>query len=387
MKVEEMEFASFFVLSSAEWIAFGAVCFLFVVHLLGLLRYRRVCSYVRAEEAMAEEDDVPLPPLSVVLVVHDEVKLLQENLPAILEQDYPEFEVIVVNDTDSDEVEEALGSLQARYSNLYHTFVPAEGCRVSRRKLALTIGIKATHYEHLVFTGCDCRPSSPQWLRKMGAGFADGKELVFGYSRYLPSENRHERRVRFAHFFAQLRYLSYALAGKPYMAYGKNLAYCKELFFRQKGFAGYFHIIGGEDDVFVNRAASAENVSVVLSPESVVEITACPWPSLWRQECFVRRQSAALLRGGQPFSWMAEDVLCFLFQLSAVALGAYGAWVAHYGLTVAAVVLLLVRFGVFAALMRSACRALQEPPFCIPLLFLAVRRTVSGLFSASRTRR
>lgn len=379
-----MELASFFVLPPGGWASLGALCFLFAVLLTAMLRYRRVCAQACPGGAAGGLDAAALPPLSVVLVAYDEVGLLQANLPAILGQDYPEFEVIVVNATGSGEVEEELGCLQVRYPNLYQTFVPAGGCRVSRRKLALTIGIKAARHGHLVFTGCDCRPASPYWLRHMGAAFSGGKEIVLGYSRYLPNESRHERRVRFAHFFAQLRYLSSALGGKPYMAYGQNLAYCKDLFFRQKGFAGYYQAAGGEDDLFVNRAATPSNVAVVLSPAGMVEVTACPWPSLWKQECAMRRESAALMRGGERLTWMAEDAFCLLFQLSALALVAYGLWVGCYGLALAAAVLLLARFALFALLVRRACRALGEPPFCSQLLFLAARRTVSRLFPACR---
>lgn len=382
-----MELASYFTFSPVEWGLLAAVCALLAVHLFSVWRYRRVSDFASAEETGEGCADSALPPLSVVLVVHDEVEQLQANLPAVLEQDYPQFEVIVVNDTDSDEVEEALGFLQERYPHLYHTFVPAEGCRVSRRKLALTLGIKAAHYGHLVFTGCHCRPASGQWLRRLGAGFAQGKEFVFGYSRYLPQRGGHERRVRQAHFLAQLRYLASALGGKPYMAYGENLAYSSDVFFRQKGFAGFFHIDGGEDDLFVNRAAEADNVFVTLSPDSQVEIADYPSIPAWRRLCAVRRESAVLLRGGQPLSWQMEDLSCVLFQLLAVALGVYAACMGQYGLTALLVVLLALRFAVFAVQVRRACRALQEAPFGFSLLFLALRRLCGARRSARKMRR
>lgn len=385
--MKELDIASFFALSATEWAALGLVVLLLVLHLTCVWRYRRVCACARAsEEGAGEEAGSGGEPLSVVLVAHDEVELLRENLPLILEQDYPDFEVIVVNDTGSDEVEEVLGALHDRYPRLYHTFVPAEGCRVSRRKLALTIGIKAARHDCLVLTGCDCRPSGPRWLRQMAAGFSGGREMVFGYSRYRLGRSRHERRVRQVHFLTQLRYLASALEGKPYMAYGQNLGYRKSLFFRHKGFAGLFGLEGGEDTLFVNRAATGENTAVVLSPESAVDIVACPWPSRWRGELRARRESAELLRGGQSLSWALEDFLCILFQLGAAGLAVYGFQERVYLLTIVAAVLLLVRLGIFLSLMRRCCRALGEAPLGFSLLFLAVRRAGGALLAERRVK-
>src|SRR5690606_34092381 len=138
------------------------------------------------------------------------------------------------------------------------------------KKFALSLGIKAAQYEHLVFTDADCVPESSDWLTHMAGAFSGGKEIVLGYSPYLRRAGMLNALIRFETFHTAMSYLSYALKGKPYMGVGRNMAYTKSLFFRGKGFASHMHIASGDDDLFVNQNATPHNTTICIHPEAHV---------------------------------------------------------------------------------------------------------------------
>ncbi len=214
--------------------------------------------------------DKPLPPLSVIICARNEEENLRQNLPRILGQDYPTFEVILVNDFSEDESKWLLKELSKQHPHLKVVEI-AEHIRLKHgKKFAVTLGIKAAQYEHLVFTDADCVPQSDQWLRYMGDAFGGGEEIVLGYSPYFKKPGLLNALIRFETFHTAMSYLAYALKGNAYMGVGRNLAYTKSLFFRGKGFASHMHIASGDDDLFVNQNATPHNTVICIHPEAHV---------------------------------------------------------------------------------------------------------------------
>lgn len=209
-------------------------------------------------------------PLSVIISARNEYENLEKNLTSILEQDYPEFEVIVVNDCSWDDSQKLLEYYQEQYPKLKICTLIEQEKYPTGKKFALTIGIKAAVYEHLVFTDADCSPASNQWLKLMAQGFNGGKEIVIGYSPYKPASGLLNLFIRFEGALTGMAYFSASLAKNTFMGVGRNLAYTKSLFFKQKGFAGHQHILSGDDDLFVNDAATPNNVQVQIHPDSFV---------------------------------------------------------------------------------------------------------------------
>ncbi len=204
-------------------------------------------------------------PVSVIICARNEANNLENNLPYILEQDYPDYEVIVVNDCSEDHTEEVLARLKEKYSNLRSTILKKDVKFTHGKKLALTIGIKSALYEYLLLTDADCRPSSPLWISQMQKHFVPPNEIVLGYGSYERKPGLLNKLLRFDTFFIALQYLSFALAGFPYMGVGRNLAYKRSLFFENKGFASHLKLESGDDDLFINQVASKENTEVEFS--------------------------------------------------------------------------------------------------------------------------
>jgi len=208
------------------------------------------------------------PGISVIICAKNEEKNLERYLPGIMQQDYPEFEVVVVNDSSTDETEEVLSRLAAQFKELRYTSIPANDKHRRGKKLALTIGLKSARYDLVVLSDADCYPASDQWLRRMGSHFSEEKKIVLGYGAYERNKGLLNLLVRYETTFTAIQYLSYAIIGKPYMGVGRNLAYHKGLFFENNGFAGHYHLLSGDDDLFVNKNATKTNCAVEFSPES-----------------------------------------------------------------------------------------------------------------------
>ncbi|MFN7313518.1 MAG: glycosyltransferase [Bacteroidota bacterium] len=209
-------------------------------------------------------------PVSIIIAARNELENLQKNLMAILEQDYPEFEVIVVNDCSWDGTQAWLEELQLTQPRLRVSQLIEQEKYPTGKKFALTIGIKAAKYNQLLFTDADCEPTSNQWLRLMQSGFSTGREIVLGYSPYRKRKGLLNQFIRFETLMTAQFYLSAALMRNAFMGVGRNLAYRKELFFKHKGFAGHQHIMSGDDDLFVNEAATPNNVAIQINPASFI---------------------------------------------------------------------------------------------------------------------
>ncbi len=225
-------------------------------------------------------------PISVIISARNESKNLSEYLPAILQQDYPDFEVIVVNDCSYDDSDEVLEALKVTYPQLKIVTITEHARFKTGKKFALTLGIKAAKNEHLLFTDADCMPSSTNWITRMAAHFnTDNVQLVLGYSPYYKTGNFLNALIRFETLKTAINYLSAALNGDPYMGIGRNMAYTKTLFFSNKGFASHMHVISGDDDLFVNQNGTPTNTEIEIHPETFMYTSAkTSFAALYRQK-------------------------------------------------------------------------------------------------------
>ncbi|MFT6760577.1 MAG: glycosyltransferase involved in cell wall biosynthesis, partial [Psychroserpens sp.] len=203
-------------------------------------------------------------PVSVIICAWNEEENLKKNLQSILEQDYPEFEVIVVNDHSRDETELLLHAWQKKYSHLRVINLTSENANMRGKKFAISLGIKGAKFENLIFTDADCQPNSNRWLRYMANGLSGEKQIVLGYGGFEKQKGFFNKLYRYESVHIAMQYLSYALAGMPYMGVGRNLAYNKELFFQTKGFVKHRHIASGDDDLLVNEVSTGKNTVIEI---------------------------------------------------------------------------------------------------------------------------
>ena len=226
--------------------------------------FRRVAVYKQEPRDQSQEH-----PVSVIICARDEDENIAKHLPGVLVQEYrTTHEVIVVNDNSLDDTKYILAELQKTFKMLQIVDLTQEAKMIAGKKFPLSIGIKEARHEIVLLTDADCVPASERWLYKMQNAFANGTEVVLGYGAYHKKPGFLNKAIRFETFHTALQYFSYALAGNPYMGVGRNLAYRKDLFFRNKGFSSINHIPSGDDDLFINRVANKQNTAVVLDQDA-----------------------------------------------------------------------------------------------------------------------
>lgn len=241
--------------------AFAGVVFIQVVcHIFIFGKF----AFIKPEKQIAKTPDV-----SVIICAKNESNNLETFLPYILSQSYSNFEVVLINDASSDNTLEVMEAFAKNHKNIKIVDVKSNEAFWGNKKYALTLGIKASTNDHLLFIDADCKPVSRSWISEMCSQFNNQKTIVLGYGGYSKIKNSFlNKLIRFETLVTATQYLSFAKLGIPYMGVGRNLAYTKKQFFDVNGFMGHIKIKSGDDDLFVNQAATKKNTALRFSKNS-----------------------------------------------------------------------------------------------------------------------
>jgi len=301
-------------LSIIEYFLFGTFAFALLVQLFYYLFFYSRMLFYKVEDKKNEQF-----PVSIIICAKDEAQNLEHFLPSVLEQDYPDFEVIVVNDGSEDETEDVLKRFDNKYKHLYVTKLPQSASRRQGKKLAVIIGLKAAKNDWVLLTDADCEPVSKNWISKMQANFKENTEVVLGYGGYFKRKGFLNRLIRFDTLFIAMQYFTFAKAGIPYMGVGRNLAYRKSVFFDNKGFASHLKIKSGDDDLFVNKIAHKKNTALELSPDSFTRSIPEKRFSSWYYQKKRHLTTGKYYRFKHKFVLGLEIFSRFLFYISLIA--------------------------------------------------------------------
>ena len=226
-----------------------------------------------------------LPPVSVIIAARNEADNLYNHLPLLLEQDYPNYEVIVVVNQSIDESKHILMAYQQHYPHLRLTIIESNKHLRPGKKLSLSIGIKAAKHEHLLFTDADCKPENRNWLKSMAGHFSTQHQIVLGYAPYTKTKGLLNFLIRLDTLHIGINYLSFALSRLPYMGVGRNMAYTKTAYENANGFKSHYSLPSGDDDLFIQSAAKKKNYTINIDPESFMFSPAQDtWESWFRQK-------------------------------------------------------------------------------------------------------
>jgi glycosyltransferase involved in cell wall biosynthesis len=208
-------------------------------------------------------------PISVIVCAKNEEENVKNFIPLLAEQDYPQFEIVLIDDASSDGTLDVLEEYEKKYSNIKLVKVENNEAFWGNKKFALTLGIKAAKYEYLLFTDADCYPVSKDWITKMSSQFTQQKNIVLGYGAYEKIAGTFlNKLIRFETLLAATQMFSWAKIGKPYTGVGRNMAYKREEFFKVRGFMDHMKIRSGDDDLFINQAANGNNTTICFAQDS-----------------------------------------------------------------------------------------------------------------------
>ena len=208
-------------------------------------------------------------PVSVIVCAKNEAEKVKQFVPLLAAQNYPDFEIVLIDDASADETLDIFEEFEKQYSNVKLVKVENNEAFWGNKKYALTLGIKAASKEYLLFTDADCYPATTDWITQMSSHFTLNKTIILGYGGYEKVKNSFLNKIiRYDALLMATQYFAWAKLGKPYTGEGRNLAYKREEFFKVNGYIDHMNIRMGEDALFINQAATKKNTTVCFSPES-----------------------------------------------------------------------------------------------------------------------
>lgn len=238
----------------------SVVCVQFVYYILIFGAF----SFAKKNESKPKKVSV-----SVIVCAKNEAKNVAQFVPLLLNQNYPDFELVLIDDASTDDTLEIFEEFEKKYPNIKLVKIKNTEAFWGNKKYALTLGIKAATKDYLVFIDADCYPSSTNWLQEITSEFTLKKTIVLGYGGYIKQKNSLLNKIiRFETLLTAVQYFSWAKIGKPYMGVGRNLAYKKSVFFDNRGFMNHMKIKSGDDDLFINEVSHKTNTAIAYSPDS-----------------------------------------------------------------------------------------------------------------------
>lgn len=338
-------------------------------HILRIIRRRRLC------EELPVEVSAPVG-ASIIVYSVDEADRLAELLPQLLTQQYAgPMEVIVVNEGDSRQVRDIVESLQTTHHNLYLTHTPDGARSLSRKKLAITLGIKAARYDVAVLTEAQAVINSTQWLARIMRHFSDDTQIVFGYAAANPDEDHTfgARARAFDVALGDIEWLSAAIGGHPRRGTSFNIAYRRELFFAAKGFSHSLNLRHGDDDIFINRIARGVTTAVELSDTSVVKVPGINSRGAVRQQRAVRRFTERFIHPRRRLMMRLSGILYTAGAILPVVALALPPFTTHLGIAVAVAILCWYPIGL---IWLRPIRAIGARHMSLSLPWLAATRPI-----------
>lgn len=343
----------------------------------------------KREEASESE------PVSVVICAKNAYVSLRKLLPVLLEQEYPNFEIVVVNDSsdivrENDESEEYLRDVARTDVRVKPVLLRQSLNFFHGKKFPLSMGIKSASHDLLILTDTNCMPTSKFWIKEMAESYKKGQEIVLGYSRVKRRKGLLNILMRYDNMQQGLMALSLALAKKPYTGDGNNLSYRKSLFYNNKGFTSHYNITDGEDALFISQAATKRNTGVCIDAENTIENTAKTNFGTWMRR--KRRQYMTGLRHKGNIKGIINTYLLsrILFYVSFIALLCLppaiiiGANTFYYPIALS--ILFLTRCISQLVITKATCKRLGEKGLVIGVIILDPLFTILGLVTAITAR-
>ncbi len=303
------------------------VCIIFL--LIQLFYYLFFFSRLAFYTAKKQINSVQNPFFSIIICAKNEETNVRNNLPHWVSQNYfkpdgtPNYEVILVDDNSDDGSSYEYARQAPLYPHLRILQLQQSAKGILGKKFPLSMGIKEAKSEYLLLTDADCVPQSNNWLQHIANTHTQQKEIVLGFAPYATENGFLNTRIRYETLMTAMQYLSYALAGLPYMGVGRNLSYKRPLFNAVKGFSSHNMLLSGDDDLFINKVATAKNTAICIEPETFMVSNAKNTLEDWHV------QKKRHLSSSNYYKWK-HKLLLGLYAFSHIAFWAAAIWSCFY---------------------------------------------------------
>lgn len=345
------------------------------------VRMRPLCRF-RKERLHKVPEVEDLPPISVIVYAHNQSDVLQNNLPVLLDSHYPDFEVIVVDDGSTDDTESVLTQMDQRSEHFFHTTISERVQTVSRRKLAMLLGVKAAHNDIVLMTQAQCLPASPEWLKAIGKHFTPKVDAVFGPVVYENRVGALNRIYQWDFFDRMISMMGMTLSVNTYGGWCYNMAFRKEVFFadRNKAIQRYLGLRPGEDDLFLTEITKRNNVTVACSAEALVYNQQNDIHYCWKRERLHRAFTHRYYFHLPSLLFHLDTLTRYLFAGASVAVITWSAMLASWWVMGIAIALFLINVLTYALIPYFVGKKLRVHRYKFMALLFALWTPVIDMY-------
>ncbi len=325
-----------------------------------------------------DNNKTPEVPVSVIIYTKNQAEKLPQFLSSIIEQEHPEFEIVLINNASADNTSEVATLFATKHAHFNVLNVKNNEAFWGSKKYALTLGIKAASNNNLLFTDVKCKPISKQWISEMSKKFTSKKTIVLGYKKYQKKNSLINIFIRFENLLTAIKCFGFSKLGSSFMAFGSNLAYQKSEFFKVKGFINHMKINAGEDDLFIKDAANKQNTTFCVSENSFIETDAPTSFSNW----FTEKKEEILITNKYHFK---HRFLLGLFNLSKLFFYILAITLFFFYPLKIILSIILSYFLVQYIIIGISAKKLKEPKiiFLLPFLEIGLLLIQISIFSAN----
>ena len=286
--------------------------------LIYLILYWR--SYVSVKAAPIPDSVSPWPGISVVIITHDSDRMLQHAIDTVAAQQYPDYEIVVVNNASTDDTNDVIKRATKQYPTLLRsTHLPQNRNGILHMTIATTLGVRAARKEWIVLLRPNSTPKSNLWLQNIAFSIMQGHDICIGYNQYYSyDKTAWERRALRWHQHQQI--LNYRAINrgkrKPIAAESSNIAFRKQDFLDNGGYGRWLNLPNCHEHLYATTFASRCSTQMLMQPEAQVETLIPPILQLWETE---HRQTLKAYRRLSSSTKIRRKRYTFLTTLALVA--------------------------------------------------------------------